>query len=159
MDPGSPLDRALASIILDSAAALRATQAALAQPDASADLRAMAHLIEALVAAREGTVEQHLQAMAQAVAACDLGQQPRLADLRDHVQAQWHRREGRLAEAEALLRPLHQRAAQRPLVDAYMSTASLATVVSMRGDDDGALDLYYQAMAQARRSGAASSRL
>jgi len=153
MDPGSPLDRALASIILDSAAALRATQAALAQPDAPAAVRAMAHLIEALVAAREGTAEQHLQAMARAEAACDLAQHPRLADLRDHVCTQWHRREGRLAEAEALLRPLHQRIEQRPLVDAYLSTSALATVVSMRGDDDGALDLYYQAMALARRSG------
>ncbi|MBQ0931601.1 GGDEF domain-containing protein [Ideonella alba] len=153
MDPGSPLDRALASIILDSAAALRATQTTLAQPEATPALRAMAHLIEALVAVREGTVDQYQQSMAQAEAACALDGPARLAALRDHVRAQLHRREGRLSEAEALLAPLHQRAEQRPLVDAYLSAASLATVVSMLGDDDGALDLYYQAMALARRSG------
>jgi diguanylate cyclase (GGDEF)-like protein len=149
MDPGPALEHALAGIILDSAASMRAVRAALDDPGAAPGQRAMAHLVSALVAVREGTTVQCLEALAQAEPAGE----PRLVALAEHVRAQWHRREGRLAEAEALLRPLHQHAEQRPAVDAYLSAASLATVVSMRGDDDGALDLYYQAMALARRSG------
>lgn len=149
MDSGPALEHALAGVILDSAASLRAVQAALAEPRTPLAEQALAHLVSALVAVREGTAAQCLEALAQVKETDD----PRLSALRDHVCAQWHRREGRLAEAEALLRPLHERADHRPAVDAYLSAASLATVVSMRGDDDGALDLYYQAMALARRSG------
>lgn len=71
------------------------------------------------------------------------------------MQAQWHRRSGQLAEADALLQALHAQAEQRPLADAYLTAASLGSVVSMRGDDDGALDLFYQALALARPSGEA----
>ena len=71
----------------------------------------------------------------------------------EHVQTQRLRREGRLTEAQAALRLLHLQAERRPPADAYLSAGSLGVVLSMQGDNDGALDLFYQALAIARRSG------
>lgn len=153
MDSSPALEHALANIIQDASASLQTVRAALADPSTSAEQRTLAHLVAALVAIREGTVTQCLASLAEAEIACALADYPRLADLRDHVQAQWHRREGRLLDAEALLRPLHGRAEQRALVDAYLSATALATVSSMRGEDDEALDLYYRALALSRRTG------
>lgn len=170
--PSAANDHALATLIADGAASARLASAVQQHPDATPADRAMAHAISALYALREGTVAQglaelaraeallaqaevraHGPAEAQAPATPEAGPLPRVPALLAHVAAQWHRREGRLAEAAALLQPLQAQARQRPAVDAYLTASSLGTVVSMQGDDDTALNLFYQALALARRSG------
>lgn len=151
---GDRNDRALAILIADGAAAARLADELLQSPASGASVRALAHAVRALYELREGDVDEGVRQLHSAQALLDaIDDAPRAAALLDHVRAQWHRREGRLAEAEAPLRRLHDSAAARPPVDAYLTAAALGIVVSMRGDDDGALDLFYQALDLARRSG------
>lgn len=147
-------DRALAILLVDGAASVRLTAELLQAAQATAPERAMALGIQALYELREGDTKAALQRLGQAQTLLQgLPPASREAAFLRHVQAQWHRRSGQLAEAHALLQALHAQAEQRPLADAYLTAASLGSVVSMRGDDDGALDLFYQALALARRSG------
>ena len=146
--------RALAILISDGQAALQLTDAVLGRPDADPVQQSFAQLLRAMFGFREGSVDDAVQCLQAARGLLGVSDgDPRVAALLEHTQALWHRREGRLSEAEALLRPLHERAAQRPAVDACLTAAALGIVVSMRGDDDGSLDLFYQALALARRSG------
>ncbi|MGD9834448.1 MAG: diguanylate cyclase [Piscinibacter sp.] len=147
-------ERALATLIADGAGAAALAARVLGLPDADAVQQAFAQAVLALFEFREGTVEQGLRRLeaAQGLLGVSDGD-ARVADLLQHARALGHRREERLADAEALLRPLHERSDQRAPVDAYLTAAALGIVVSMRGDDDGALDLFYQALALARRSG------
>lgn len=147
-------ERALAMLIADGAAAVRLATDVLQQTSASATERAFAHGLCAYYELREGTVAEgmrHLVAGDALIAGA--AHDTREAELLQHARTQYHRREGRLAEAEALLQTLHERAESRPVVDAYYTASALGTVLSMRGDDDGSLDLFYQALAMARRSG------
>jgi diguanylate cyclase (GGDEF)-like protein len=154
-DPADLLnERALALLIADGAGAAALADEVLALPGADAVQQACAQTLRAMVEFREGTVAQGLQHLETAQGLLDVSDgDDRVADLLQHARALWHRREERLADAEALLRPLHERAERRHAVDAYLTAAALGIVVSMRGDDDGALDLFYQALAFARRSG------
>lgn len=148
------VDRALALLIADGAQAAGLVDSVLARPDLEPALRALASSVRALIDLREGDPDRGLRALDAAQVAIDdspLGR--RAADLLVHGRALGHRHAGQLAEAEALLRELHDRAAQRPLVDAYLTAGALGIVVSMRGDDDGSLDVFYQALGLARRSG------
>ncbi|MFO1330251.1 MAG: GGDEF domain-containing protein [Rubrivivax sp.] len=147
------VDRALSLVIAQGDQAARLAAGVCADAAAAPARRARAHAVRALVALREGSTQDGLAELAAAEALPAAARDARTADLLQHVRAMWHRREGRQPEAEALLRALHERAAQRPDVDAYLSAAALAIVLSMRGDDGGALDHFYQALALARRSG------
>ncbi|WP_341890883.1 GGDEF domain-containing protein [Variovorax sp. YR752] len=152
--PGDRNDRALAILIADGAAASRLADDVLQSPASDAADRAVAHAVRALFELREGDVGEGLRQLQAAQSQLDAaGGEPRAVALVDHVRAQWLRREGRLADAEALLRALHARAEQRPAADAYLTAAALGIVVSMRGDDDGSLDFFHQALDLARRSG------
>ncbi len=147
-------ERALALIVSDGDAARQLADAVLHRPDADAVQQAFAQLLLAMVAFREGTVDDGVICLQAARGLLGVSDgDARVAALIDHAHALWHRREGRLAEAKSLMRPLHEQAARRPPVDACLTAAALGIVVSMRGDDDGALDLFYQALALARRSG------
>jgi diguanylate cyclase (GGDEF)-like protein len=151
------LDRALSVLIADAAIAAQLASDVLALPEADADAgqRAIAHGVLALCALREGEVADGVRHIDAAQVLLGAGAADvRAAQLLEHVRAQWHRREGRLAEAETLLRALHARAEQRPAGDAYLTAAALGIVLSMRGDDDGALETFYGALVLARRSGA-----
>jgi tetratricopeptide (TPR) repeat protein len=147
-------ERALAMLIADGAAAARLVAEVLLQTWATATERALAHGVAALHELREGTVAEgmrHLEAGEALIACAALS--TREANLLQHARTQCLRRQGRLAVAKALLQTLHQRAEHRPVVDAYYTASALGTVLSMQGDDDGSLDLFYQALALARRSG------
>jgi diguanylate cyclase (GGDEF)-like protein len=147
-------DRALSLLFSDGLAASRLASEIFKMPSANAGQRAIAHTLRALYELREGEVEEGLRQRDAAKALVEASPgMTQAADLLQQVQAQWHRREGRLDEAEALLRPLHGRAEQRPTIDAYVTTGALGIVLSMTGDDHGALDMFYQALEQARRSG------
>ncbi len=154
LSAGDLSDRALSLLFADGAAASRLASEILQTPAAESGQRAVAHALRALYELREGEVEEGLRQRDAATALVDASAAGvRAADLLQQVQAQWHRREGRLDEAEALLRPLHGRAEQRPVIDAYVTTGALGIVLSMTGDDHGALDMFFQGLALARRSG------
>lgn len=147
-------ERALATLIADGEAAAALAERVLRDGEADPVQQAFAQVLRAMLELREGDLAQgrsRLQAARGLLGVSD--GDARVAGLIDHAQALLLRREGRLADAEAVLRPLHERAAQRPAVDACLTAAALGIVVSMRGDDDGSLDLFYQALALARRSG------
>lgn len=148
------VERALSILLADGAEALRLAQQILDTPRQPASARAMAQAIRALCELRDGDPMACLPAL---IAGESLGGRAvigdRAADLLMHVRAQWHRHEGQQAQAEALLRPLHERAATRPAVDAYLTAAALGTVVSIGGDDDQSLNLFYQAVSLARLGG------
>jgi len=156
--PGAPalIERALGLIMADGEAAARLAGQVLADGSAQAESRVQAICILALVELREGALEAGIEQLAAARTAHDAAGSARSGWLIDHVQTQRLRREGRLAEAQAALRLLHLQAERRPPADAYLSAGSLGVVLSMQGDNDGALDLFYQALAIARRSGVAS---
>lgn len=148
------IDRALCILIADGAAAAGLAQEVLLETSAAPVQQVLARSVLALYELREGEIEAGVGQIeaAQALLAA-MPDEPRASDLLDHVQAQWLRREDRLAEAEALLRALHARAERRPFADAYLTAGSLGIVLSMQGDDDGALAVFYEALDLARRSG------
>jgi len=147
-------ERALSLLLSDAAAASRLVTEVLSESVQVPARQATAHAILAFMAFREGEVADGLQALAAGDAALGhAGGHPLAADLLQQARAQWHRREGRLAQAEQLLTDLHARAHQRPAAHAYLSAGALGITLSMRGADDAALDLFYQALALARRSG------
>ena len=150
-----PIDAALA-LLLAGGGEARARAEALARGVEGTPGAAYAPLLVALIEYREGTAEAGDAALAQARALAGAAPEARLADLLQHADAQRARRAGQLAEAHALLAPLHARAEQRRPGEAYLTAGSLAIVQSMRGDDDGAIDLMYQALHLARRSGVES---
>lgn len=148
------LEGALASLISDSALARRLAAQVLAEAGAAAAERAFAHAVLALIEFREGGVEPGREQLAQARRLLGAAPDARVAELLAHAHATELRREGRLAEAAALLRALHERGlAWRPPVDAYYTLAALGIVISMQGENDGALACFYEALAIARRSG------
>ena len=152
--PGDWCDRGLSLLFADGAASSRLAGDILRMPGTGAGERAIAHALLALYELREGTIADGLRYRDAAFALVDASPDgTRAADLLQQVQAQWHRREGRLDEAEALLGPLHRRTELRPVIDAYLSTGALGIVLSMKGDDHGALDMFFRALALARRSG------
>jgi len=147
-------DRGLSLFFADGAASARLASEVLRTPGAGAGQRAIAHAMHALYELREGNIEEGLRQRDAAMALVDASADGiRAADLLQHVQAQWHRRHGRLEEAQALLRSLHERIERRPVIDAYLTAGTLGIVLSMKGDDHGALDLFFQALTLARRSG------
>ena len=148
------IDHALATLIADGAAAARLALAVLKAAPASAGRRALAHAVLAMHAFREGPLGEGLKELALAEPLIDASADgTRAAQLLLHARALWHRREGSPEASETLLRPLHALVDQRSPIDAYLSTAALGVTVSLRGDDFSALDLFYQALALARRSG------
>lgn len=160
-DPASPAveacDEALALLLSDGAAAARRAAEVLQQPEGGRGRAALAHAVLALVELREGDAQAGVARLQQAQALQDdsaVGD--RAAGLIEHGWALAARRDGRLEQAEALLTPLHARADARDPLDACLCAAALGIVRSMRGDDVAALDLFYQALALARRSGHAS---
>lgn len=147
-------ERAVALLIADGEEAERLASAALQAAGADPGQRCFSLSVLALHALREGLVDAgaaHLLAARERLRG--VTERARAQRFIEHVQAQWHRSQGDLAEAEKLLRPLHALADRRPPVDAYLTAASLGSVMSMQGDDDAALDLFHQALALARRSG------
>lgn len=148
-------DQLLALVMSDGPAAVAAADAVLARPGLPPGEQALAHAACALVALRAGddaTAERR-----RAIARRLLDDGPacqRASDLLAQVHALRCRREGRLDEAEAALRVLHARAAQRPQADACLCAGSLGIVLSMRGADMDALDHFYQALSLARHTGA-----
>jgi len=146
-------DRALPLLFADGAAAARLAMAALLAPSAGTAAHGVAHAVLALFELREGEVARgvHQRDAARALLLEETPGGRRLQDLLEQVQSQWHRREGRLDEAEALLRGLHARAGQRPPPDAYLSASALGSVLAMQGDSLGALDIGFEALAMARR--------
>ena len=154
---GSRGEQALSVLMADVTLAAQWASAAAGDLTSNASERALALAVLALVAFREGDVRLGLQRLDEASAfVAQHGPDHRAEDLLKQAQALWHRCEGRLSESECVLQPLHDRAAQRPLPDAYLTAAALGISRSMRGDVEGALDLFYQALAIARRSGHAS---
>lgn len=152
--PGDDIARALAIVLTDGARARRLARSCLEAPGRSPAERAMACAVSALAELRDGDPDVCLPLIETAEALGDrvvIGD--RAADLLQHMRAQWLRREGRLAEAEALMRPLFERTDQRPLIDAYLTASAMGTVLSMRGDDEASLSVFYQALTLARRSG------
>ncbi|QTN21636.1 GGDEF domain-containing protein [Rhizobacter sp. AJA081-3] len=153
-DVAALIERALGVIMADGEAAAILAGQVLASASADAEQRLQAICILALFELREGTLEAGIAQLEAARAAHDPARcAARTGWLIEHVQTQQFRREGRLADAQAGLRLLHLQAEQRPAVDAYLSAGSLGVVLSMQGDNDGTLDLFYQALAIARRSG------
>jgi diguanylate cyclase (GGDEF)-like protein len=158
-DPAVLHERALALLIADGEESARLASVVLQAADADAGRQCLSFALLALYELREGEVDAgaaHLAVARECLGSAvpsGTGPSSRAQQFIAHVQAQWHRREGSLAEAQGLLRPLHALADQRSPVDAYLTAASLGSVLSMQGDDDGALDLFYQALAFARRSG------
>ena len=151
------IDHALATLIADGAAAARLAASVLQSASPNPGRQALAHAVLALHAFREGELDQGLQQLALAEPLIDASADgTRAAALLQHARALWHRREGRMAESAALLRPLHEQAEQRPSIDAYLTAGALGVALTLQGDDVGALDLFYQALALARRSGADS---
>lgn len=147
-------ERALALLIADGDAAERLAAQAAQSPTESAASRALALAVLALHAFRSGTVAEGLVRLGRVEAFLqEHGPDARTEDLIALSRALWHRRDGRFAESRALLEPMHLRATQRPVLDAYLTAAALGVAVSMQGDEVDALDLYYQALALARRSG------
>jgi diguanylate cyclase (GGDEF)-like protein len=148
------LERALALLHADGAAAARLAAQAAQAPWARAPDRALALVVQAIHELRAGSAADGLLRLAEAES---LNQQAgpfaRVDDLLISARAAGLRREGRPAEAEAMLEPLHRRASARPPVDAYLAASALGVLHSMRGHDLGALDLFYQALSLARRSG------
>ena len=148
------IERSLGLVMSDGDTAARLAGQVLAEGSADADQRALAMSVQALVELREGSLEAGIVRLEEARAAHDpAAGSARTGWLIEHVQTQRLRREGRLTDAQAGLRLLHLQAERRPPVDAYLSAGSLGVVLSMQGDSDGALDLFYQALAIARRSG------
>ncbi len=155
--PANGAERALSLLIADGDAAAQLAAQAADDTTAPAATRALALAVMALHGFRTGTVAAGLAALARADAfLLQHGANARAQDLLIHARALWHRREGRPAESQALLAPLHERADQRPATDAYYAASAMGVAVSMRGDEVAALDLYYQALALARRSGEGS---
>ncbi len=154
-DAAALIERSLGLIMADGEAAARLAGQVLAGASAQAEERVQAMCVRALVELREGALESGIEQLAAARAAHDgvAAGSERTRWLIEHVQTQRLRREGRLADAQAALRLLHAQAERRPPADAYLSAGSLGVVLSMQGDNDGALDLFYQALAIARRSG------
>lgn len=150
-------ERALSLLIADGeAAAQLAEQAeqAARSPTEPAASRALALAVRALHEFRAGSVDSGLAWLSEAEAFNQRqGPYARVDDLLVHASALWHRREGRLPASESLLEPLHQRADQRPPIDAYLAAGALGVAYSMRNHDVSALDMFYQALALARRSG------
>jgi two-component system, cell cycle response regulator len=147
-------DRALKLLIADGAKAARLARAVSSRPQAGPGQRALAHSVLALYEFREGTLAagMHHVALAEPLVDHSVPGQ-RAALMLVHARAQNERRLGQLALAESRLRELHAQADSRPPLDAYLCASALGTVLSMRADDDAALDLYYQALALARRTG------
>ena len=151
---GGDGERALSLLIADGEAAAQIASRALQSAATPAADRALALAVLALHEFRSGTVPAGLAWLQQAEALLQQqGPMPRVEDLMTTARALWHRREGRFEPSRALVEPLHQRADQRPALDAYLSAAALGVAISMQGDEVGSLDLFYQALALARRSG------
>jgi diguanylate cyclase (GGDEF)-like protein len=151
---GDWCSRALALLLADGAAAVRLVSGILHTPGQRPSQHALAGAVRALYEVREADADECLRLCDCAAALLDDSSDGRrCTDLLAHTRAQWFRREGRLDESEALLRSLHARTEQRVIVDAYLTTAALGTVISMNGDDDTALEVYYQALVKARLSG------
>lgn len=152
--PGADVAYALSIVLIDGVRARRHAQLCLDAPGRSVSDRAMAFAVSALAELRDGDPQACLPFIEAGEA---LGERhvigDRAADLLQHMRAQWLRREGRLAEAEALMRPLFERSADRPVIDAYLTAAAMGTVLSMRGDDEASLGVFYEGLALARRSG------
>lgn len=150
-------EQALLQVISDGALARALAEQAIdgaSGASGDAEAAALAHGALAMVSFREGEPADGERELSAAWARLGPGQgESRVGRFLRHVAGQWHRREGRLDAARAVLEPLHALAAERPLADAYLTAGSLAIVVSMLGDDDSSLDLMYQALALARRSG------
>ena len=147
-------ERALALLIADGEGAAQIASHALQSATTPATDRALALAVLALHEFRSGTVPAGLDWLQQAESLLQqLGPMPRVEDLMTTARALWHRREGRFEPSRALVEPLHQRADQRPALDAYLSAAALGVAISMQGDEVGSLDVFYQALALARRSG------
>lgn len=153
------LATALECLLSDQAATIRLAASVLSAPRASASQRAFASGLQAAVALRRNDNDTGLHLLTLAddtlgtAGSADGAWRQRAADWLQHVRAQWLYAEGQFADAESLLRALHRRADERSLVEACLSAATLGIVLSMQGDDIGALDLFYQALALARRSG------
>jgi len=151
---GSRGEQALALLLPDGEAAARLASAVANDPGSGVAERALSMAVLALVAFREGRVPLGRQRLVEARDfVARHGPDERAQGLLDQAEALWHRHEGRLPESEALLVALHARAAGRPLPDAYLTASWLGTSLTLRGDVEGALDLFYQALAMARRSG------
>ena len=153
-DVADAADAASANANADATADADANVEADADTAADATHQCLALSLLALYQFREGTVEAgaaHLTAARERLRGGAAS--ARAEQFIRHVQAQWLRRLDRLPEAAALLQPLHAVADQRAPVDAYLTAASLGSVLSMQGDDDASLDLFHEALALARRSG------
>lgn len=148
------IDGALALVLSEGARAVALARAALEAQAAGAEEHAIAHALLALVALREGTIEEGVAHESAAAQLLPPGAPTRAGWLLEHVRMQRLRRGGQLAEACAGLEALDAVADLRPDADAYLTAAAFAIVLSMRGDNDRALDRMYQALHLARRTGA-----
>jgi hypothetical protein len=113
----STLDRAVALVIADGDEAARLAAVALrtAEARADGDLQCLSLSVLALHAFREGQPDSgaaHLASARERLGG--MAPSPRARQFMEHVQAQWFRSQGRLAEAEQLLGPLHAAADRRP---------------------------------------------
>lgn len=152
--PAAAANRALILVVVDGDAAAEACREVLADRSSSTDDRARAEAVLALVDLREGRVEaaqRHLDEARRRLAPGHPFAPSRL--LVDHVEAHRLRAAGDVAEAVGLLRRVHALATDRPLVDAYLTARALGIAVSLRAEDDEALELFHQALSLARRSG------
>ncbi|WP_127999506.1 GGDEF domain-containing protein [Piscinibacter defluvii] len=150
-------EQALAQVIADGAGAAALARRALALAGDERPQQAFAHVVLALVAFREGTLEDGQAELDAAIACAGAEPPPRLAWLIEHDRAMALRRRGELARAAELLGALHERGkGERPAVDRYLTLAALGIVVGMEGDNDASLDRFHEALATARESGVPS---
>ncbi len=152
--PATAVDRALILVVVDGDAAAEACRAVLADLASTADDRARAEAVLALVDLREGRTEdgqRHLDEARRHLAPGHPFAPARL--LVDHVEAHRRRAVGGPPEAVGLLRRLHALASDRPVIDAYLTARALGIAVSLQAEDDEALELFHRALSLARRSG------
>lgn len=152
-----PIDSALAQLIANGPGAAAQARALLADSGTAPELLAGAEALLALYEFREGTAQAGHRHVERGFERLACGTPPPwIRWLVELAQAMGARRDGALELAEQILVRLHEQSTRRTPVQAFFSATALGTVLSMRGDSDRALELYYQALGLARMSGVAS---
>jgi diguanylate cyclase (GGDEF)-like protein len=147
-------DRAMVYLMVDIDLSKQMAEAVLQGPAPDADVVAQAQLVLAMAAVRQGDLALARQWLVRARSeAGAAGGSARIQCLLQQVDCDLLRSQGLWTQALEGTRALHDRAHERPLIDAYLSAGALALTLSMKKLPEEALDLAYQALSLARRSG------
>jgi diguanylate cyclase (GGDEF)-like protein len=152
-------ETALQELLANNQAAIDVALAAAAQARAQGDARGEClGLLVAAIGSLRGRQNEQVAAWAARVhELLPAAAEDRLVHLAEHQAAQYQRNLGQPDAALVRLQALHEKAAQRPPMDAYLTAAALGIARTLKRDMLAALADFYDALAMATRSSSRSA--